>query len=179
MPAPNAWSVPFVLIIKGRSRPLSTIKKKSAVLKKAMADKHSKWHSKAWSSSKDRWNEAQSSQGVWIFNCKDARWTDVTRDLECLQKVGYDKQTIWHKSMKETLGRDNDLMVTMENTVQDDKEEYKHKVAREQLEYQLRREEEEAIEAKQFWKEMLRNVENADARVERTRQRFSEEFVSS
>ena len=79
--------------------------------------------------------------------------------------------------MKETLGRGNDIMVTMENIVEDDVEEFSQ-VAREELEYQLSREEEEATEAKQFLKVMLRNVENADARVERTRQRFSEEFVS-
>ena len=40
------------------------------------------------------------------------------------------------------------------------------------------KEEEEAVEVKQYLKEMLRNVENVDARVERTRQRFSEEFDS-
>ena len=82
----------------------------------------------------------------------------------------YDKKTTWHKSMKETLRRDNDLLVTMENAAEDKNEEYKHKVALEQLECQLRKEEEEAVEAKQLLKE------NADARVERTRQRFSEEF---
>ena len=100
---------------RGRSGPVSTIKKKSVVLKKAMADKHSKWHSKACSSWKDRWYESQSSQVEGKSNCKDARWTDVTKDLEHLQKVVDDKKTTWDKSMREALGRDNDLMVTMEN----------------------------------------------------------------
>ena len=114
VPGPNAWSVPFVE-------------------RKAMADKHSKWQSKAWSSSKDHWNEAKSSEKAWKSNCKDARWTEMTRDLEHLQKVIYDKNTTWHKSRKETSRRDNDLFVTMESAAQDEKEEYKHKIAPEQL----------------------------------------------
>ena len=115
---------------------------------------------------------------AWKSNCKDAKWTEEMRDLEYLQEVIYDKNTTWHKSMKETLKRDNDRLVTMETAAKDEEEEYKGKVALEQRECQLRKEEEEAVEAKQLLKEMLRNVENADARVERTRQRFSEEFDS-
>ena len=94
-----------------------------------MADKHSKWQSKAWSSSQDHWSEARSSEEAWKCNCKDTRWTEVTRDLEHLQKVIYDKKNTWHKSMKETLKRDNDLLVAMESAPEDEEEEYKHKVA--------------------------------------------------
>ena len=108
---------------KGRSGPVSTIRRK------AMADKHRKWQSKAWSSSQDHWNEARSSEEAWKSNCKDARWTEVTRDLEHLEKVIYDKKTTWHKSMKESLKRDNDLLVAMESAAEDEEEEYKHKVA--------------------------------------------------
>ena len=94
---------------------------------------------KAWSSSKDHWNEARTSEEAWKSNCSDARWTEVTRDLEHLQKVIYEKKTTWHKSMKETLRRDNDLLVAMESAAEDEEEEYKHKVALEQLECQLRK----------------------------------------
>ena len=78
--------------------------------------------------------------------------------------------------MKETSRPDNDLLNTMECAADDERQEYKDKCTLEQQECQLRTEKEEAEEATKLLKEMLKNVDDADARVERTRARFSQEF---
>ena len=64
----------------------------------------------------------------------------------------------------------------MENAADEEREEHKDKCALEQPERQLRMEEEEAEEARKLVKEMLKNVDDADVRVEKTRARFSHQF---
>ena len=141
-----------------------------------MADKHSKWQGNACRRSKERWKEAQSSQEVWKSTSNDARWTEVTKELDHREKVIHDKKITWNKSMKETSRRDTDLLKTMENAADEEREEHKDKCALEQPERQSRMEEEEAEEARKLLKKMLKNVDDADARVEKTRARFSQEF---
>ena len=116
-----------------RRRPVSTIKKRSATLKKAMVDKHSKWQGEAWRQSTEQWKGAHSSQDVWKSTSSDVRWTDVTKEMDHLKKVIHEKQTTWNKSMKETSQRDNDLLKTMECAVDDERQEYKDKCALAQI----------------------------------------------
>ena len=72
--------------------------------------------------------------------------------------------------------RDNNLARTIEYALDEENEEYKDKCALEQLGSQWHTEEEEADEASEPLKNMFPNVEEADARVERTRNRFFHEL---
>ena len=82
----------------------------------------SKWQGKAWRQSKERWHEAQSSQEVWKSASSDAKWTEVTKEMNYLNKVSHEKQTTWNESLKETSKRESDLTKTIECAL-DEKEE--------------------------------------------------------
>ena len=72
-------------------RPMSKIKRRSA---------RSKWQGKARRQSKERWHEAQSSQKVWKSASSDAKWTEVTEEMDHLNMVIHEKQPTWNKSLK-------------------------------------------------------------------------------
>ena len=75
-----------------RRRPVSTIKRRNAILKNAMADKHSRWQGKTWRQSTEQWKGAHSSQDVWRSKSRDARCTEVTKEMDHLKRVIHEKQ---------------------------------------------------------------------------------------
>ena len=86
--------------------------------------------------------EAHSSEDVWRSTSSDARWTEVTKEMDHLQRVIHEKQITRSKSLKEISKRDNDLTRTIEDALDEESEEYKDKCALEQLRRQLCTEEE-------------------------------------
>ena len=103
LPGPNAWSVSFVVIVEGEDQDLCQQSRGRPWLINTTNGRVKRGvHQKIIGTKPDHLKKA------WKSNCKDAKWTEVTRDLEYLQEVIYDKNTTWHKSMKETLRQDND-----------------------------------------------------------------------
>ena len=154
-------------------RPEFRIKRTGAVLRKAFREKHSKWQGKTWRQSKEQRHEARSSHDMWRSTSSDARWTEVTEEMDHLKTAIHERQTTWSKSLKETAKREGDILKALETAAEDEKEENRDRSVLEEIGRQLRVEEEEADESRNLLKDMQKNLEAAADRAETTRSRLN------
>ena len=83
-----------------RRKPISTVRKNIAVLKRAMSKKNAGWSSKDWNSKANRQRSAvedagQSSQDKWKSSKPRAKWKDISHNVEELGVLVKEKKSTW------------------------------------------------------------------------------------
>ena len=110
-------------------KPVSKVERTSAILKKAMTEKQSKLPRKAGRQSKDQWSnsstrqDAHSSQDAWKSASSNARWKEITNEVETQQRMIQEKKTTWSKSLKESAKREADILKALEAATEGEKVE--------------------------------------------------------
>ena len=109
---------------------MSKVKKISAILKRAMTERHTGWSRKDWNSrSKTHWRSSavedagQSSHDKWKSSKIQGKWKEVSREMDVLDSSLKEKKHIWNKSCKESAKRETELFKMTEICANDEKQE--------------------------------------------------------
>ena len=91
------------------------MKKNSAILKKAMTDRHARWSKKEWySKSKPQWrlpageDAGQSSQDKWKSSKHQGKWKEISLEMDALGSTLKEKTHTWNKRCKESVKRESE-----------------------------------------------------------------------
>ena len=138
----------------------SSVKKTTAVLKRASTEKNDRWKSRELVSLHEkRWQQPTGSSGgqsavdTWEHVKPESKWIEVSADYRVLDALVKEKKITWTKSGRESAQREADLYDVLEKAATDEKREERD---RDQLS-----EKEEEDEATCLMEEMRENVESA------------------
>ena len=131
---------------------LSSVKKTTAVLVRAMTDKKDKRKSGEWyETTKTRWQQpagssgGQSSLDAWEHVKPKGKWKEVSTEFEATDVFVKEKKITWNKSGNESSKREADLYTLVESAATDGKQEEwdRDKLSDRLEEFRKRKEEED------------------------------------
>ena len=170
---------PCRLLCSARKRKgLSSVKKTTEVLKKAMSEKSEKWKSREWyGTTKTRWQQpagnsgGQSSLDAWEHAKPKGKWKEVSAEYEAINALVKEKKITWHKSGKESSKREADhTMVESAATDEKYEERSRDKLSDWLEEFRERNNEEDEVRC--LIEEMQRNLEAAQNKSYEAEQRL-------
>ena len=126
---------------------LSTVKKKTAVLKRAMTEKWERWQIKErYGKTKSRWQQSagedggQSSHDMWKNSQTQGTWREISAEIDAVGTTVKEKTNTWNRSCKESAKWETELHKMVEAAVMDNKQEQKERGMIRDLLEQLQRE---------------------------------------
>ena len=138
-----------------KREPVSTVKKNSAILKKATTERHTGWSRKEWHSnpkhqcrSSAHEDAGQSSHDKWKSSRPQGKWKEVSLEVDALGSALKEKTHTLNKSCKESARRETKLYKMIEIAAKDEKQEDKQRSITKKTFTQLGKEEDEADEAR-------------------------------
>ena len=124
----------LVLVLLSKRERLSTVKKKTPVLKRAMTEKREKWQTKEWyGKAKSRWEQlageegGQSSHDKWKNSQPQGKWKEISVEIDAVETTVKEKTNTWNKSSKESVKRESELHKIFEQAAIDERQEHKQR----------------------------------------------------
>ena len=136
---------------------LSSVKKTTAVLKKAITEKSDKWKIRDWyGTTKTSWKQpagssgGQSSHDAWEHAKLKSKWKEVSAEFDAVGAVVKEKKNAWHKSGRESAKREADLYTMVESAATEEKQKEKDRgrLKDQLVEFRKRKDEDQGASSK-------------------------------
>ena len=113
---------------------VSTVKKNSAILKKAMTNRHTRWSKKEWySTSNPHWRSSAGEDAGQDSHdkCKSSKpqdkWKEISLEMDVSGSAWKEKTHTWNKSCKESVKRESELCKMVDIAAIDERQEDKER----------------------------------------------------
>ena len=134
---------------------LSKVKKKSAVFKRAMAEKRERWQNKVWyGKTKSHWRQlageegGQRSHDKWRSTKPQGKRKEISAEIDPTGTSVKENTNTLNKSCKESARRKSELYKMVEQAAIDERQEHKEGSMLKHSQHQLQRRREEEDEAR-------------------------------
>ena len=165
----QASSIHIFLRFIGEKGTSVNVRKNSAILKRAMTERHTGWSRRDWNSNpKHHWRSSavegagQSSNDKWKGSKIKDKWKEASFEMDALKEK---------TRCKESAKRESEFFKMVELAAIDERQEDKERNIIKKTLKQLRKDDEGAEEARTLLCDMHQNVDEADAKVTETRSR--------
>ena len=104
---------------------MSKVRQKSAIVKRAMTERHTRWNSKP----KNHWRSSpvegagQSSHDKLKSSTHQGKWKEISLEMDALGSALKEKTHTWNKSCQESAKRETELYKMIEIATKDEKQE--------------------------------------------------------
>ena len=102
-----------------RREPVSKVRKKSAILKRAMTERRTGWSGRDWNSKpRNHWRsspvEGSSLHDKWKSSKPQGKWKDISAEMDALGLAFKETSNTWTKNCKESAKKEYELYKMVE-----------------------------------------------------------------